>query len=144
MFPIKRPTLFLGLVLSLVLASLTQAQELRTLLDEAYQARLISDFQTNILRLKEAETQSSQGQDPALWSELLMELSKHYLAEAQYDSAKYYATRAQEFAADKDAPTVLAYAYITQATYFNYLNAGELAIENAQKALQVLRRTDQP
>lgn len=144
MFPIKRPTLFLGLVLSLVLASLAQAQELRTLLDEAYQARLTSDYQTNILRLKEAELQPKNDQHPAQWSELLMELSKHYLTEAKYDSAKYYATQAQEFAADKDSPTVLAYAYLTQATYFNYLNAGELAIENAQNALQVLRETNQP
>lgn len=121
-----------------------QTNQVRALLGEAYQARLLSDYKTNIALLKRAERADLQTLDPALAAELFMELTKHYLVEAQYDSAKYYVDQAENFSSHTDSPVAHAYSFLTKATYFNYLSMGEVAIENAQKALQVIRKDQYP
>lgn len=116
-----------------------QKQTMDGLLEQAYQARLKSNYGSNIRFLKKAESLSDAKNKPQEYAKLLMELSKHYLVVGHYDTAKVYSDRNRRLADSVRLPINHAYAYLTQATYFNYLNVGELAVENAQKAIEVLR-----
>src|SRR5690606_4223952 len=60
------------------------------------------------------------------------------------DSASVYVDLNFLLAEKSTIPIRKAYAYVTQATYFNYLNAGELAVENALKALEASRESPNP
>ncbi len=134
-----------GFLLSLIISSsFGQDTTLIGLMEEAYQARLKSDYDTNIKCLKEAESFVKDTDDPEQQSKLLMELSRHYLVLGNYDSARVYADQHLVFANNVNRRISKAYAYVTQATYFNYLNAGELAVENAQKAIDIMRTHPNP
>lgn len=124
--------------------SFGQSITLNHLLEEAYQARLKSDYETNIKHLKKAESIMKITDDPEQQSKLLMEFCKHFLVVGNYDRARVYANQSLLVANETDIPIRKAYAYVTLATYFNYLSAGELAVENALKALEILRDTDNP
>src|SRR5690606_836648 len=79
--------------LLLVMISQGFAQEKKTiagLLDQAYQARLRSDYDSNIKFLKKAELLSTSANHPQQRAKLLMELSKHYLVVGHYDTSKVY------------------------------------------------------
>ena len=137
--------LYVCVLLSLVVsAAYAQPPTLRGLLDEAYQARLLSDYSRNITLLRAAESLGEGNQSKTQWAELIMELTKHYLVEAQYDSAKHFVAQAHQRIGTAAPPAAHAYYHLTQATYYNYLDIGELAIENAQQALRAIRQEEYP
>src|SRR5690606_41457646 len=82
--------LYVCVLLSLgVSAAYAQPPTLRGLLDEAYQARLLSDYSRNITLHIAAECLVADNQRKTQWAELIMECSKDNLDYAQYDSANH-------------------------------------------------------
>ncbi|TYR34730.1 hypothetical protein FXV77_14770 [Sphingobacterium phlebotomi] len=135
-----RLKIYFSFLLSIIIwQGFAQEETIAGLLDQAYQARLKSDYDSNVKFLKKAESLSISADDPRQRAKLLMELSKHYLVVGHYDTSKVYSDQNRRLADSVRLPINRAYAYVTQATYFNYLNAGELAVENAQKTIDVLR-----
>lgn len=121
-----------------------QHKGVESLLQDAYYSRLKSDYDTNIKILKQAEDSDELQENVTLRAQLYMDLSKHYLAVGEYDSAKHYMDRNLELADEVDEPFVKAYAYTGQAVYFNYFDIGDLAIDNAQRALVILKDRKDP
>lgn len=129
-------SLFFGFILFF---SYAQNKSVESLLEEAYYSRLKSDYDTHIKLLKEAQHSLDLHHDNILESKLNTDLSKHYLVVGEYDSAKYYADENLKLANSIEEPIIKANAFVSQAVYFNYFDIGELAVENAQKALAILK-----
>ena len=108
-------------------------------LELAYQARLKSNYAENILFLKKAESLKENEGTPKQRAQLFMELSKHFLVMNEFDSAKYYVDQSSIYAQNNNSPIVKAYSLLTLATYYNFMDLGEPAIENAQKAIEILK-----
>lgn len=137
--------IYLTFLLSVIIGQgFSQEKTIAEWMEQAYQARLKSDYDSNIKYLKKAESVRASANDPQQQAKLLMELSKHYLVAGHYDTSKVYSDRNRRLADSVRQPISSAYAYVTEATYFNYLNAGELAVENAQKTIDVLRNHSFP
>ncbi|MGH2623968.1 MAG: hypothetical protein ACRDE7_09900, partial [Sphingobacterium sp.] len=108
-------------------------------LELAYQARLKSDYPNNILYLKKALSLKQSEGTPKQRAQLFMELGKHFLVMNEFDSAKYYIEELSQYAQKSDASIVKAYSLLTLATYYNIMDLGESAIENAQKSIEMLK-----
>jgi len=136
--------IFFSLLFSLVALCISaQTQAVKSLLEEAYRARLVSDYELNIKLLSQARHMEGVEKDPVLFAELYMELSKHYLVQGEYDSAQYYADQNLAIANSTAEPLAQAFAYVSQAVYFNYFDIGDLAVDNAQKALNILEKHEE-
>lgn len=127
-------------------AHTAEAQEMRlaSLLDSAYYMRLKADFEANFRLLTEAESSESVRDSPVLRAKLYAELSKHYLVNADYDRAKAYADRGLREAAESSTLLGEAYGHVALATYYNFLGVGDLAVDHAQNALNILRSEQDP
>lgn len=137
-----RKRIYFSLLFGFILFFSYAQQGLESVLEDAYYSRLKSDYESNIDLLKQVQKSDEIEKDPILRAELYMELTKHYLVQGEYDSAQYYADRNLATANDVGEPLAKAYAYISQAVYFNYFDIGDLAVDNAQKALSVLEKTE--
>src|SRR3546814_733071 len=106
--------------------------------------RLQADFDANFRLLTEAEGLGEVEESPVLRAKLYAELSKHYLVNADYDQAKSYADRNLQEAAESGVPVALAYGHVSLATYYNFLSVGDVAVDHAQQALNILRNERDP
>lgn len=113
-------------------------------LELAYQARLKSDYPTNIKHLKKAASLKDNEGSPKEHAQLFMELGKHFLVMSEFDSAKYYVDQLSQYASRSSLPVVKAYSLVTLATYYNFMDLGEPATENAQKSIEILNDHDEP
>lgn len=89
--------------------------------------------------LKEAETISLQKEKQYL-PQIYSELVKYFLAIKKNDSAKEYMQKAMREAEHLSSPQSLAYGYYARAYYYNYLDIRNLAVENAQQALDLAEK----
>lgn len=119
-----------------------QENTLAQFLDKAYTARLKADYDTNLRLLKEAEQIKERTQNPILLAKLHVELSKQYLVNADYKKALEYAKKCLQLGHRTKNKTAEAYGYLAMATYYNYLNIGDLAVSNAQKTLKLAKDQD--
>jgi len=124
--------------------SAAQERQLAALLDSAYYMRLQADFDANFRLLTEAENLEEVAKSPILRAKLYAELSKHYLVNSNYDQAKSYAERNLKEATESGVPLAQAYGHISLATYYNFLSVGDVAVDHAQQALQILRSENDP
>lgn len=89
--------------------------------------------------LKEAETISLQKEKQYL-PQIYSELVKYFLAIKKNDLAKEYTQKAMREAEHLSSPQALAYGYYARAYYYNYLDIRNLAVENAQQALDLAEK----
>ncbi len=89
--------------------------------------------------LKEAETISLQKEKQYL-PQIYSELVKYFLAIKKNDLAKEYMQKAMREAEHLSSPQALAYGYYARAYYYNYLDIRNLAVENAQQALDLAEK----
>src|SRR5690606_20066053 len=124
--------------------SIAQETQLAALLDSAYSMRLQADFEANFRLLTEAERLEEVADSPVLRAKLYAELSKYYLGNTAYDQAKSYADRNLKAAVESGVSLAQAYGHTSLATYYNFLNVGDVAVDHAQRALQILRSENDP
>ncbi len=89
--------------------------------------------------LKEAETISLQKEKQYL-PQIYSELVKYFLAIKKNDLAKEYTQKAMREAEHLNSSQALAYGYYARAYYYNYLDIRNLAVENAQQALDLAEK----
>ncbi|HWV73932.1 MAG TPA: hypothetical protein VN040_19565 [Pseudosphingobacterium sp.] len=135
-----RHFLFLWILFFLLGISVcAQAEDVEQLLKKAYTARLKADYDSNLHWLKEAEKIKKPKQDPLLLVKLYGELSKQYLISSDYAKAKSYAEKSLRTGQKAQYALAEAYGYIAVSSYYNYLDIGDLAVSNAQRALKLLK-----
>uniref|UniRef100_F4CFN2 HTH luxR-type domain-containing protein n=1 Tax=Sphingobacterium sp. (strain 21) TaxID=743722 RepID=F4CFN2_SPHS2 len=139
---IKRCIFLWTLLCSFLLSLSAQENSLAEYLKKAYTARLKANYDLNLSTLKEAEQLKGHPQDPVLLAKLNTELSKQYLVNADYSKAKEYANKCLQLGQRIKNRTVEAYGYLAIATYYNYLDIGDLAVSNAQIALKLAKNWD--
>lgn|SRR5690606_12772238 len=105
----------------------------------AYSMRLQADFEANFRLLTEAERLEEVADSPVLRAKLYVELSNYYLGITAYDQAKSYADRNLKAAVESGVSLAQAYGHTSLATYYNFLDVGDVAVHHAQRALQILR-----
>lgn len=115
-----------------------QQDSLNALLDAATSARMDANSEENYRLLQQMEQRTDLDDYPVERGKLLAELSKHYLVTDDFDRAKLYVDTNLTLGKVANNPVALAHAYIGAATYYNYLDIGNLAVEYAQRAIHVV------
>lgn len=129
---------FLFVLLAASPQVLSQNSDIKTLLDSAFQVRLRMDSEANSSYLQKAEKELSDNSSILDKTKLYAELSKHHLINGDFAEAKTYAEMASAVAKSSSEKLSQAYSYSAWATYYNFLDIGDLVVENVQKALQIL------
>ncbi|MGO1245392.1 MAG: hypothetical protein ACTMH4_15030, partial [Sphingobacterium sp.] len=118
----------------------TQQDSLNVLLDEATHARMEANSEENYRLLQQMKQRNDLDDYPVERGKLLAELSKHYLVTDDFDRAKLYVDTNLTLAKVANNPDALAQAYIGAATYYNYLDIGNMAVEYAQRAIHLVEQ----
>lgn len=112
-----------------------------TFLDSAYACRLRADYNGNLSYLKNAEKSIVAATDPVLAAKVYSEISKQYLIfNTDYDRSKAYAQKSLAIGQKSKNALATAYGYYALASWYNYLDIREVAVENVQHALDILRK----
>ncbi|NQD69422.1 hypothetical protein HP439_01620 [Sphingobacterium shayense] len=118
-----------------------QGNTLAALLDKAKSARMDANAEENYRLLHQAEQRADLENYPIERGKLFSELSKHYLVTDNFDRAKIYVDSNLTLSKASRNDLALAHAYTGAATYYNYLDIGNLAVEYAQRTTEVLKRS---
>lgn len=112
------------------------------LLTAAFQDRLRMDAESNLFHLEKAEKQIDKNTPILTIAKIYAELSKHHLVNGEFDKAKIYLNKADNICNRCTAQLPQAYASFAWATYYNFLDIADLAVENLQRTLDILNQEE--
>lgn len=121
---------------------LTADERVEALLKLALGYRLQNDFSSNTKSLMEARELAKVSGNTLLLTKVYYELIKQSLAQNNTDLAKSYVDTSITLIELANQPLSKAYAYTAKATYYNFLDVRNLAVEHVQKALEQLKKDD--
>lgn len=119
-----------------------QENTIENLLSAAFQDRLRMDSESNLFHLEEAEKQIDKNTPFLTLAKLYSELSKHHLVNGEFDKAKLYLNKGDSISNLCTGQLPQAYAFFAWATYYNFLDIADLAVENLQSTLDILNVED--
>lgn len=119
-----------------------QNSDIEILLDSAFRARLRMDNEGNQRYLTKAEKVLRENTPIVDKTKVYAELSRYHLVNGDFDQARIYAEKASDINKKPQDKISEAYGYYAWATYYNFLDIGDLAVENVQNALRALDTND--
>lgn len=119
-------------------------ERIDSLLRLAKTYRMKGDRDGNLRAIGSARQLAEQASDRGRLTEVFAELSRQRLYDESFDLAKAFADSALLNARASGVPRAEAVAWLALTVYYNYLNARDLAVEHAQKALDILDEHEDP
>ncbi len=140
---IVRPLIvFILIGYSLLLFGQQKVDKTGQLLKQAKSFRLKGDFDRNRQLVLEARKLVDSTNNPAQQAEVFGELSRINLYEKAFEMAKSYADSAMRIGQSSKDRKSLIFGHMALATYYNYLEIRDLAVEHAQRSLDLLQDSE--